>query len=80
MSFDFRLLGLAGADYILLALATGLLLATGIRRPAGSMENRLAKIPLGWRYAAIYGLILAILIFGAYGSGYDASQFIYNQF
>jgi hypothetical protein len=25
-------------------------------------------------------LIVAIMLFGAYGIGYDASQFIYNQF
>jgi len=32
------------------------------------------------RYA-VFGLILiAVLIFGAYGHGYDARQFIYNQF
>jgi len=27
-----------------------------------------------------YGLFLVVLLFGAYGVGYDASQFIYNQF
>ena len=25
-------------------------------------------------------LLLATLVFGAYGTGFDASQFIYNQF
>ena len=25
-------------------------------------------------------LLLTVLIFGAYGIGYDSSQFIYNQF
>jgi hypothetical protein len=25
-------------------------------------------------------LLLIVLIFGAYGIGYDSSQFIYNQF
>jgi hypothetical protein len=25
-------------------------------------------------------LFLATMVFGAYGMGYDASQFIYNQF
>ena len=30
--------------------------------------------------AVILALVFAVLIFGAYGVGYDASQFIYNQF
>ena len=32
---------------------------------------------IGW---AVFALTFAVLIFGAYGAGYDASQFIYNQF
>jgi len=24
--------------------------------------------------------LLAVIVFGAYGDGYDAAQFIYNQF
>jgi len=32
------------------------------------------------RVAVWYGLFLLVLLFGAYGVGYDASQFIYNQF
>lgn len=30
--------------------------------------------------AAVYFLLFSILLFGAYGMGYDSSQFIYNQF
>jgi hypothetical protein len=26
------------------------------------------------------GLFVAVLLIGAYGAGYDASQFIYNRF
>jgi len=36
----------------------------------------------GWpiRYAIVGAILLMVLIFGAYGHGYDARQFIYNQF
>ncbi len=32
------------------------------------------------RKLALVGIGLAVLLAGAYGIGYDASQFIYNQF
>ena len=38
------------------------------------------KIPLAGRWAIFYVLTLVIIVFGAYGLGYDAAQFIYNQF
>lgn len=44
------------------------------------MRARIAKKPLLFRFACWYLLFLAVLVFGAYGVGYDSSQFIYNQF
>jgi D-alanyl-lipoteichoic acid acyltransferase DltB (MBOAT superfamily) len=79
-SFDFARLGLGGADYIVLAIGTAILIASGIGRKQGGMRERLDQIPSKWRYATIYLMALAILLFGAYGVGYDATQFIYNQF
>jgi hypothetical protein len=38
-----------------------------------------AKHPVVW-FAGALALVVAILIFGAYGIGYNASQFIYQQF
>lgn len=73
-------LGLSGADYIVLAATTVILIASGIRRKEGSMRDRLEKIPARRRYLMIYLLGVIILLFGAYGVGYDATQFIYNQF
>ena len=35
---------------------------------------------LAVQYVAVVALLLAILIFGVYGQGYDATQFIYFQF
>lgn len=47
---------------------------------SGSVRARIAKKPLLFRFACWYLLFLAVLVFGAYGVGYDSSQFIYNQF
>ena len=38
------------------------------------------KMPLVARWGIFTLLVLIILVFGAYGQGYDAAQFIYNQF
>jgi hypothetical protein len=43
------------------------------------VRERLAERPV-LLCAALCALTVVILLFGAYGIGYDASQFIYNQF
>ena len=43
------------------------------------VHRRAAKKSVVW-FAALCALVVVILIFGAYGIGYDASQFIYQQF
>ena len=45
-----------------------------------SIRQTIAAKALPVRVAIWYGLFLVVLLFGAYGIGYDASQFIYNQF
>ncbi|MHB8963595.1 MAG: MBOAT family O-acyltransferase [Saccharofermentanales bacterium] len=73
-------LGLTGADYFVLAAGLAVLVASGIHRERGDFRERLASKPLVWRYAVFYALLVAVILLGAYGAGYDASQFIYNQF
>lgn len=43
-------------------------------------DTLIKKQCLALQYVAAIGLFLAILIFGVYGQGYDATQFIYFQF
>lgn len=40
----------------------------------------LAQQGIWFRYILYFGLLFTVLIFGVYGSNYDASQFIYFQF
>lgn len=72
-------LGLTAADWVLLLAATVLMFAVslwGVREP---VRARLDRHPM-LEAAAVATVFLAVMVFGAYGIGFDASQFIYNQF
>ena len=73
-------LGLGGADYIIVAIGCVAMLAVSLLAGKKKVSLRLEEKGYGAVYAAIAVLICVTLIFGAYGIGYDSSQFIYNQF
>ena len=74
-------LGLSMLDYWVLAAGVLLMLAVSLlRRNGDSVRERIGRLVYPLRFAIWYGLFLAVLLMGAYGIGYDASQFIYNQF
>ena len=56
------------------------MLAVSLIQRKGSVREKLLKLPYPVRFTLIYGLFLIVLLMGAYGIGYDAGQFIYNQF
>ena len=73
-------LGLTVTDFAILAFGLLLLVTVSLLQRKKSVRERLQTLPFGLRYVLIYGLFLCVLLMGAYGVGYDASQFIYNQF
>jgi alginate O-acetyltransferase complex protein AlgI len=73
-------LGLTMTDYEILFLAVMVLLIVSLSGRSKSVRKKLVKRPILLRYAVYFGLFLAVLLFGTYGVGYDASQFIYSQF
>lgn len=73
-------LGLSVHDYYILAGGIAVLLWSSYVKQQGSIREQLAQRPLVVRYLAYYAIIIVILLLGAYGVGYDSSQFIYNQF
>lgn len=73
-------LGLAMVDYMVLLIGFVVLITVSVVQRSGSVREKLAIQPHVLRYAVYYSLIISVLIFGAYGVGYDSSQFIYNQF
>ena len=78
-SVSAKFLGLRLADYVIVLAGIGIMAAVSSLSAKKSLRERLYDKPLlGWTLCG--GLILAILLLGAYSIGYDASQFIYNQF
>ena len=73
-------IGLSALDYGILAVGTAVMLGVSLVQRSGGVREKIAEKPYPLRFALWYGLFLAALLAGAYGVGYDASQFIYNQF
>lgn len=74
-------LGIGRADYVILILGTILLFAVSMAGRSESVRDKLEKkFPMPARWGLFTVLFLVVVVFGAYGLGYDASQFIYNQF
>ena len=73
-------LGLSGADFVVAGVGAFLMFAVSLAGARCSVRERLEKKPVALQIALVMLLLFAVLIFGAYGKGYDAGQFIYNQF
>ena len=74
-------LGLTSLDYVIVAIGIVIMLIVSIiGEKKGSVRDVLSEKPAALRYAVIFILFLAVLLAGSYGIGYNASNFIYNQF
>ena len=73
-------LGLAGVDFAIVAVGFLMLLGVSLVQRRGSVRERIGAKPYWVRFGVWCGLFLLVLLWGTYGIGYDASQFIYNQF
>ena len=73
-------LGLDAADYIVAAAGLAFLIVIGRLGKTEDIRLVLSRRHAAARYAVYIAMIFLIVAFGAYGEGYDASQFIYNQF
>lgn len=73
--------GLDRANFILsLLLIILLLVVEQMQIRHGPIRDRIATFKLPLRWLVWYAALAGILIFGIYGSGYDASSFVYMNF
>ena len=73
-------LGLSGLDYgILVCSVAAVFVVSLLQEKKGSVRELLWTRP-ALRYGLMFLLLLAVLLMGSYGIGYNASSFIYNQF
>ncbi|MBR5808877.1 MAG: MBOAT family protein [Clostridia bacterium] len=74
-------IGLDSANLIMLLLSCVLLIFVSKKEQSGiSVFERVEKMHILARWPVYFGLLFAVLIFGIYGPGFEASQFIYFQF
>ena len=78
---SFLELGLGWQDYLVVLIGCGIMLTVSILQNKGQVrDNIILKRPVAVRLAIFVFIVLLITIFGAYGIGFDAGQFIYTQF
>lgn len=77
---SFYLLGLDPKNVWILFIAIIILLIVSIFQTRTGVRVWLKKQGIAFRYAVVYLALFSILIFGIYGPGYDAIQFIYGGF
>lgn len=73
-------LGLDRMDFVVTLIALSILLLVSSLQEKGSVRTMLSRQNLVFRWLVLYALIFAVIIFGQYGIGYDAQEFIYMQF
>ena len=73
-------LGLTGQDYGILIFGIALMITVSLLQERFGSVRELLWNRTGLRYALTIGLFLVVLLMGNYGIGYDAGNFIYNQF
>ena len=77
----FEALGLNVKNWVLLAVMIIIVMVIDSLKEKGvDIREAVAGKPIVLRWVIYYLLILAILVFGLYGGGYDASTFIYGRF
>jgi D-alanyl-lipoteichoic acid acyltransferase DltB (MBOAT superfamily) len=73
-------LGLDEKDFKLAILSIICLIIVDLLRGREELSHKIARQNVVFRWSLYLGAIFAILIFGIYGSGYNAINFIYFQF
>lgn len=73
-------LGLDGIETAIAVCSLLVLWAVSLFQQKGSVRDAVAKRPLPLRWILWYALLFAVILFGCYGPGYSATEFIYQGF
>lgn len=73
-------MGLDYKDWCVVAIGLLLVRRISIMQETGSVREAIARRNIVLRWIIYYAAFFAILIFGMYGTGYNASDFIYGNF
>ncbi len=73
-------LGLSRKNFNLLLIGLGILLIVSLYKRKGNVRGMIASQPLPVRWTIYLVLLFVPIVFGIYGSGYDAQAFIYGGF
>ena len=77
---SFLKLGATAADLIVAGIGVILIFIVSCLAERKAIDQRMDTKPVILHFLLLLVLILVVVVFGAYGIGYDATQFIYNQF
>lgn len=73
-------LGLGGADFAVIAGGILLMFVVSLKQRSRSVREQITELPFVGKALVWSLLFVGVIIFGAYGIGYDSTQFIYNRF
>ena len=74
-------IGFESSDFIVLAIGFLIMFVVSLLQEKGyNLREKISKQNIVFRWVLYYGIIFSIIIFGIYGPGYAASDFIYGQF
>lgn len=76
----FAALGLKKEEYIIVLSGVAVMFMVSLAGRRGSVREKIKTKPYIVQYGLFMLLLFSVLLFGTYGVGYDAAQFIYNQF
>ena len=76
-------MGISAKDLIVIIMGMCVIFNASViqeRHSDTTIREMLDKKPFMLRFALIFVGIMAVLVFGIYGSGYNAADFVYMQF
>ncbi|HOO29084.1 MAG TPA: MBOAT family protein, partial [Lachnospiraceae bacterium] len=80
LSAVFADLNLPAEEFAVACAAILILFCVSMLQRSGSLRERIFRLPIPLQWCVLSALVGAVVIFGFYGRGFDAQQFIYLQF